>query len=49
MKTHPVAKLFPPLSEHELHSLAADIRANGLQQPIVVQNGVLLDGRNIAA
>ena len=36
----------PLLLEGELMQLADDIRAHGLQQPVVVQQGVLLDGRN---
>lgn len=35
------------LPEDELHELAADIRANGLQHPLVIdKDGVLIDGRN---
>lgn len=43
---HPVAALFPMLAGEELDALAADIKANGLQQAVVVKDGVLLDGRN---
>ena len=44
---HPVAALFPMLSEEELQELAADIKANGLQQPIVLDDeGRVVDGRN---
>lgn len=43
---HPVADLFPMLPEDELSDLADDIKANGLQQPIVIQDGTLIDGRN---
>lgn len=43
---HPVADLFPMLPEDELSDLAEDIKANGLQQPIVIQDGTLIDGRN---
>lgn len=46
MKIHPVAELFPMLSQNELQGLAEDIKENGLQQPIVIQGDVLLDGRN---
>jgi len=46
MKIHPVTELFPILNDAELRELADDIEANGLQQPIVMQDGVLLDGRN---
>ena len=46
LKVHPVASLFPMLPQEELESLAQDIADNGLQQPIIVQGDVLLDGRN---
>lgn len=45
-KVHPIAQLFPPLSEAELAELTADIKQHGLQQAIVMQGGILLDGRN---
>jgi ParB-like chromosome segregation protein Spo0J len=44
---HPIADLFPMMTDEELANLAADIKANGLIHPIVVdKDGVLLDGRN---
>ena len=46
MKIHPVAELFPMFPEDELRELANDIKANGLQQPIVKMDDTLLDGRN---
>jgi hypothetical protein len=46
MNIHPVAALFPMLPLGELSDLAADIKTNGLQQPIVMQGDTLLDGRN---
>jgi hypothetical protein len=46
-EVHPVAALFPMMSDDELADLAADIKANGLNYPIVVDDdGVLIDGRN---
>jgi hypothetical protein len=48
-KVHPVAALFPMLSDDELNELADDIKLNGLLQPIVLDaNGDLIDGRNRA-
>lgn len=49
MKAHPAADLFPMLSESELSALAEDIRANGQIEPIVVFDGMVLDGRNRVA
>jgi hypothetical protein len=47
LKVHPAADLFPMLPEEELADLADDIKANGLQHPIVLDSmGVLIDGRN---
>lgn len=46
LSVHPVAEMFPMLGKVELKELAGDIAANGLQQAIMIQGGVLLDGRN---
>lgn len=47
MTVHPVAALFPMMSEEELDDLAADIQAHGQRDPIVYdKDGQLLDGRN---
>jgi ParB-like nuclease domain len=47
---HPMADIFPMMSEDELHDLADDIATNGLLHPVIVQkncNGILvIDGRN---
>jgi hypothetical protein len=43
---HPVADCFPLIDGGELDELVADIRANGLQQAIVLFEGQILDGRN---
>jgi hypothetical protein len=49
-KVHPVADLFPMMSEEELADLAADIKENGLNHPIVLDatGTMLIDGRNRA-
>jgi ParB family chromosome partitioning protein len=46
MKVHPIADLFPMLNESDLADLAADIKTNGLQIPLVKLGDVLIDGRN---
>ncbi|HEX7377424.1 MAG TPA: hypothetical protein VF278_09940 [Pirellulales bacterium] len=43
---HPAAELFPLLTGDDLARLAGDIAQNGLLEPIVVYDGLLLDGRN---
>jgi hypothetical protein len=50
MKVFPAADLFPMLDKDELQQLAADIKAHGLREPIVVGTidgeEMLVDGRN---
>ena len=44
---HPAAAIWPMLTDDELDSMAADIKANGLQTAIVLDaEGRVLDGRN---
>ena len=43
---HPLCTLFPRLSGKEFESLCADIKENGLRNPIVVHEGMILDGGN---
>jgi ParB-like chromosome segregation protein Spo0J len=43
---HPGALLFPMMQAAELSLLVEDIDAHGLREPIVVFQGLLLDGRN---
>jgi len=43
---HPVASLFPLLEGDAYQDLKKSIEQHGQQKPIVVQNGVLIDGRN---
>lgn len=43
---HPAAALFPMLAEAELREMAADIKANGQHEPIILCHGKVLDGRN---
>ena len=46
LSLHPACELFPRLGEAELQQLADDIKENGLQNPIVLLDEKILDGRN---
>jgi hypothetical protein len=47
LTVHPVAAMFPMMSDDVLRELADDLIANGLIHPIVLdRSGALLDGRN---
>lgn len=46
LPAHPAADAFPMMSEKELEELAADIKANGQREDIIVDEGAILDGRN---
>ena len=43
---HAAANLFPLMNADELDALAADIKQNGLQNPILLFENKVLDGRN---
>lgn len=43
---HPLCTLFPRMDGAEFDALREDIRANGLRQPIVLYNEMILDGGN---
>jgi hypothetical protein len=43
---HPLCTLFPRLSGAEFDALRDDIKANGLRTPIVLHDGMILDGGN---
>jgi ParB-like chromosome segregation protein Spo0J len=43
---HPVANLFPPMSDKAYQALKASIAARGLDDPIVMYQGKLIDGRH---
>ena len=45
-KVHAVANLFPILAGQAYSELRQSLEQNGQQQPIILYNGVLLDGRN---
>jgi hypothetical protein len=46
LPVHPAADLFPLMSEDELRELGENIKANGMLSPIILHQGMLLDGRN---
>lgn len=46
LKFHPLADLFPMLSDSDLDDLAEDIRANGQVETVKLHRGMVLDGRN---
>ena len=46
LKAHPYAEILPLLEGEPFDELVADIKANGLLQPITVHEGMILDGRN---
>lgn len=46
LKFHPLANLFPMLSEQELEDLGQDIRDNGQLEDVILHRDMILDGRN---
>jgi ParB-like chromosome segregation protein Spo0J len=45
-RPHPYAELFPKLDGRALAELIEDIRQHGVREPIVMLDGMVLDGRN---
>ena len=43
---HPFAAIWPLMEGEEFEKLVADIKANGLHQPILLYQNQILDGRN---
>lgn len=41
---HPIAEAFPKMQPAEFNGLVADIKQNGLHQPVVLYEGKVLDG-----
>lgn len=46
MQVHPVANVFPMMSEAEIDDLARDILENGQREPVWMYQGQVIDGRN---
>lgn len=46
MKIHPAAEMFPMMDDAAFEALAANIKAHGQREPIIVHDGSILDGRN---
>jgi hypothetical protein len=43
---HPLANIFPPIEGPEFYALVDDIATNGQNEPIVILDEQVLDGRN---
>lgn len=46
MEFHEVANVFPSMGDEEYRQLVADIKANGLREPIWTYQGKIIDGRH---
>jgi ParB-like chromosome segregation protein Spo0J len=46
LEPHPLAQLFPPISQEEVAELGRDIALHGQLEPIVLYQGKILDGVN---
>ena len=46
LEPHPLAQLFPPISEEEFAQLGRDLALHGQLEPIVLYQGKILDGVN---
>lgn len=45
-RPHPLAELFPLIEGQAYWDLVADIREHGIREPVVMLDGMVLDGRN---
>jgi hypothetical protein len=46
LRIHPLAEVMPPMSAADLNRLTDDIQRNGLLTPIILHEGMILDGRH---
>ena len=46
MQFHPIANTFPLIEGLEFQELVEDVRQHGLREPIIIHDGMILDGRN---
>ncbi len=46
LTVHPAAEILPPMREADFQRLKDDIELHGLQEPIWLYQGRILDGRN---
>lgn len=44
MKQHPLSAAFPSMPDSEMDSLVEDIKKHGLREPVIVFDGMVLDG-----
>ena len=43
---HPLCAMFPPMGRDEFDALVEDVKANGVRRPVVLFDGMILDGRH---
>lgn len=43
---HPIANVFPLIEGAEFRELVEDVREHGLREPVILHEGMILDGRN---
>ena len=46
LKPHPLAEIFPAMSDGEFEELCESINSNGQREPITLLDGMILDGRH---
>ena len=46
LRFHAIAEMFPLMEGREFDNLVADVKANGVREPVWIYEGQILDGRN---